>query len=855
MNKNSQFNINPTDLLLTNSFFNNNGSHKTVNKYINNNNTTDSNINVQKHFKTPWPSKYNNIPKPLLSNSAQDISSEKYRKIKKTNILLNSIYRNSVINPIANNYNLNLGKEFNNVFKIEIVDFAINRKKIPINNDTDNFGWQYPTYDSLKTSNSEYTLYPSKYNTISAIPGVTSNLIDCKVISDQDSNQSVYTQKIKNEFGTISDLKYNFEQSMSLMRIDTKNKNDPDFIKLKWPNQTFGNPTSPSEEESKQLLYKYFYRESYPGINPSSSSLINKSLRTPNINFHLDINEKTQQCYIVNRRDLYRVVMLQSFKYNFTTKLEVPGDVVTNDFIISNTNLFQVYIPCLYPDTPTTPHNFKLITLEDYNAGLNPGTPNTPYYERFIESGENLIITMKLPFYNIERLLADETYLKNAFINSWISYPTVFTGLPSFGAINSDLLNNTPFFYNILYHLNIYDIHPNNFPKNDDGTYILDEFGNRLMPLSYFKNLFLPSFISTWYVYDIFQVKCSADSPLYMRMSCKLSTGNINDRPLDLNGTTILANINTTYIFNDQFRNIVQNQDLKKICCDISGSDVSGCDIGTDIGGHFNFGVVINNSDNNAIVGRAHPIRLLANTVEFQEKFNNYIGYKTSVLDILGYINTHGNSNIKVISMKQPYRWVNTNFQDVNIPQLYAYNENIRLNQLFNLNFPQNKLKIEFNNNEYYISSNPYLYLKLLINGTTDEITSDYLIANNIDSSSLNNIYYDIDFYKKNNINSDIFNKNNNLSNILTVVNLDKIPSSNQYIKLNKVIELYNKPINKLKTLRVQLILPNGELFMQNEEHYLNIIIYEKINVLKDTLLNTKDNTTTTTGIASVYDT
>ena len=41
---------------------------------------------------------------------------------------------------------------------------------------------------------------------------------------------------------------------------------------------------------------------------------------------------------------------------------------------------------------------------------------------------------------------------------------------------------------------------------------------------------------------------------------------------------------------------------------------------------------------------------------------------------------------------------------------------------------------------------------------------------------------------------------------------------------------------------------------MQNENHYINIIIYEKINVLKDTLLNTKDNTTNVTGIASIYD-
>ena len=64
-----------------------------------------------------------------------------------------------------------------------------------------------------------------------------------------------------------------------------------------------------------------------------------------------------------------------------------------------------------------------------------------------------------------------------------------------------------------------------------------------------------------------------------MRLSCKLSTGNINDRPLNLNGTSVFSNIDLTYIFNNQFKNLVQNQDLKIVCCDASGCDISGCDI------------------------------------------------------------------------------------------------------------------------------------------------------------------------------------------------------------------------------------------------------------------------------------
>ena len=86
------------------------------------------------------------------------------------------------------------------------------------------------------------------------------------------------------------------------------------------------------------------------------------------------------------------------------------------------------------------------------------------------------------------------------------------------------------------------------------------------------------------------------------------------------------------------------------------------------------------------------------------------------------------------------------------------------------------------------------------------------------------------------------------------MVNVNSLPSKKTYVKLNKVIEFNDEPINKLNSFKIQLILPNGELFYQNVDHYINIIIYEKINVLKDTLLNTKDNTTTVTGIASIYD-
>ena len=859
MSGHSQFNINPTDLLFTNSFISNTNNEKKAKKYINKNLLDSNNINHIKNFKSPWPVKYNNIPKPILGDTTQDVSEEKYRKVKKTNVLLSSFYRNQLTNPTANDYILHLGREFNNVFKIEIVDFSVEKSLIPINKNNNMFGWEYPTYESLKTSNSEYVLYPTKYNNISAIPGVTSDLINCQIIYDHDSSQSVYTTQMNEEYSTINELRLNFEQSLSNIKIDVKNTFDPSFIKLKNPEYTFTDPTYPNEVKASNLLYKYPYRLSYNGLGPLIAS--NEALRALNVNFHLTLNENNQKCYIVNRRDLYTVIMIQTFRYTFTSKLLVDNDKIITDNIITNTNLFKRYIPCIY-DNGTSEHGFKLLTTDEYENGnyASGGDKNDPYDERWSENGENVLITFKLPFYDIEELLNDEEKLKNAIINSWISYPIVFTDLPNMGAINSDLLNNTPFFNNILYHLDIYT--NTNFPNNRivNTNNIKDASGNNLAPLSWHRNVSLPPYVSTWYVYDLFQVKCSPTSPLYMRLSCKLSTGNVNDRPLDLNGSPLFSNIDLTYIFNDQFKNLVNVQDKKIVCCDISGCDISGCDIsgcsiGQDIGGHFNFGVFYNDIGIKPLMGRAYPIKLLPNTIHFESKYTDYIGYKRGILDILGFINSENSSNTKVLSMKQPYRWVNTNFQDIIVSQLFDYQNSTNLNELFNIQIPQNKLSIQYSDNNYYLSSNNLLYIKLFINGSNQRLLSDnFLIASGINTASLDDdTSYNIDFYNKNSLSTSTSNKLNNLSSITASVNVEAIPSKKTYVKLNKIIEFNNKPIDNLNSFKIQLILPNGELFIQNENHYMNVIIYEKINVLKDTLLNTKDNTTTVTGIASIY--
>ena len=62
------------------------------------------------------------------------------------------------------------------------------------------------------------------------------------------------------EYSTINELRLNFQQSLSNVKIDVKNTFDPSFIKLKNPEYTFTDPTYPNEVKASNLLYKYPYR-------------------------------------------------------------------------------------------------------------------------------------------------------------------------------------------------------------------------------------------------------------------------------------------------------------------------------------------------------------------------------------------------------------------------------------------------------------------------------------------------------------------------------------------------------------------------------------------------------------------
>ena len=61
---------------------------------------------------------------------------------------------------MPNNYFINLGKEFINIYKIKLIDLNIPNTIPPVNTSNNIISWIYPTANMLNYTNSSTSLYP-----------------------------------------------------------------------------------------------------------------------------------------------------------------------------------------------------------------------------------------------------------------------------------------------------------------------------------------------------------------------------------------------------------------------------------------------------------------------------------------------------------------------------------------------------------------------------------------------------------------------------------------------------------------------------------------------------------------------
>jgi len=111
--------MNPLDLLHTNAFVATNEIE------FNENNFTRDRINVLKTIDQPFPKRFNRNWEPIVSNEVRDIVKDRYKKYRITALTLDSRDRDFNYYPHPNNYSVVLGRQFNYIESITLLNIDL----------------------------------------------------------------------------------------------------------------------------------------------------------------------------------------------------------------------------------------------------------------------------------------------------------------------------------------------------------------------------------------------------------------------------------------------------------------------------------------------------------------------------------------------------------------------------------------------------------------------------------------------------------------------------------------------------------------------------------------------------------
>ena len=165
--------MNPSDLLYTNTFVNTNPLtqrevQKNANEYIPYRNLkgetvnnvrdelertgfTDSSMNRVALEANPWSRGYYGNQQPFLSDFGKDIAESSYFKYRSHYINIDSRMRDVELYPEPNNYNIFLGRKFNNVDTIKLIDYFFPEMEYPINSTNNVILWYTVPYEIIYT--------------------------------------------------------------------------------------------------------------------------------------------------------------------------------------------------------------------------------------------------------------------------------------------------------------------------------------------------------------------------------------------------------------------------------------------------------------------------------------------------------------------------------------------------------------------------------------------------------------------------------------------------------------------------------------------------------------------------------
>ena len=409
-------------------------------------------------------------------------------------------------------------------------------------------------------------------------------------------------------------------------------------------------------------------------------------------------------------------------------------------------------------------------------------------------------------------------------VNNGNPYPLVFTNLPSIGGIIKEDINYTCFFHEEIY-------------KNNYGGII-------------------PDYISTYKIFDrIILINNETCPPgifgielvQLMRIELKVSSGNTNNNFFNSSGRIINTIQQGNFILNKSLEQFIKMKWRKQIDgCNFDYTDERYRYFVNDIFLNLNES---NDEAENKLpnMGRAMPFKLYKD-VSIMENDDTCSKTETTILDMLGFI-TINNLNSEILSVTSVYKFIHSNTQDYLISPFNTINKSEIVRELTLNNSPQNKLNIENYNGKFYFKSLPFIFMKIFpnniqsISGQLERLEDN---KDNVIEKEYSKIFYlsqdNVNKYKK------------NADNLFAKIYLNQIPLKSVILNKTEYEFIFeDKPLENFSSLKVVFTNPFGREIELSMGHSFTLEIYEKINVLKDTLLDTRNGDVCSNGIKSLY--
>lgn len=884
-------------------------------KYLDRNIRDGEPINVNKNKSKPWPPTNEKNYKPIFSDAVSDVVENKYIKAIRTIISIYSKDRNKQKYLIPNEYIIKMGKEFINIYKIKLIDLNIPNTIPPVNHTNNIIRWLYPTNNLLNYTVTGNNLYPflNSYEKLPPYFFYYSSLNADGSLPDKQSSilrepQDIYQAIIEQGFYNTKELKHEIENKLNNI-LHTVNEGIVSSYK-NFPNQS-GNYS----KESRLIRNTCHNFNIDINPYSSICTIINRAEEIKIIAIQT-LPQSTMQSpvYDSNLKDdiNYNIDIFWNFFYFVvnpvvynvfpnTDHVFTHRGIMNGRYLFNHDAIFNNYTEYLKSNINTDLCGAEIsnmapsfiITVKDIGVlfgGINPND----YFKLFDPLTKNDISNYQNNCYPIVFTDMPSIGGINKNLINHVEFFDLYFLVNNIDIIKSDTdydrLKKVTSFY---YHFDDIRIGTEKFKRY--AFYIhTNSFLNRI---GYF-------FKKAGFINCKTQENIIISESLYNVMGNNKNCGEtiINSNIYDNNyqscfcktksegPETNITKASKGIINNSQnicfYGDWISSNNIKKI------NEIPSC--GRSL--PFAFRDNINLDDTNNIKN---------NNINN----NGCVGKINSLLTILGW----KQNNTRNISNYSPFKFIHRNTDTIET-NINEYSQVIRSNNNdgctnveYNFSIiPQDILNLEqISGNIFVFRSIPFIFLRLSFPSLPIDTVSEQLIKTTSDKLETSNIYDEYYDNPSNNLNNlgqnyqtlpllsenDILKiiaetkgENQNQFNelrqeikrekrvsencgfkttdqllkkettvIFAKINMNAVPG-NAYNKQNYDYEFifYDKPLQSVNTMKIELLSPDGELLDFRQEHNMTLEIMEFRDVLKETLFDTRHGEVVTTGIKKV---